>query len=156
MKEFLKILIEQAEVEHEPTPVWEKQAASIEKKERKGKRPDSSTEEWNFRKMEGIYQQLTKANRKFFALQKQKETVQISLDQKSGGILHRKEHKALQDRIDSLERQILQTQQQLTTIPKQHGFESVSAVKKAYMKAKDALEEILRHRGFFQIHILWI
>ena len=130
------ILMEQVDAVHESEMVQPEQAASSEKKERKGKRLDSSKEEQNFRAIEGIYQKLSKANRKLFALQKQKGSIQIALDQIPGGILHRKERKALQERIDGLERQIQQTQDQMNVIPKQHGYESVRAVKKAYSDAK--------------------
>lgn len=147
LKEFLMILMEQVDAVHESEMVQPEQAASSEKKERKGKRLDSSKEEQNFRAIEGIYQKLSKANRKLFALQKQKGSIQIALDQIPGGILHRKERKALQERIDGLERQIQQTQDQMNVIPKQHGYESVRAVKKAYSDAKAALDEVRRKQA---------
>ena len=57
-------------------------------------------------------------------------------------MLHRRERKALQERIDGLDRQIEAVRSQLNMIPQQNGFESVTAVKMAYRNAKSALEEV--------------
>lgn len=110
--------------------------------DQKGPRPDSGKEEMDLRKMDGIYQKLIKTNRKIFALEKQKDTLETALNQLPGGILHRKDRKALQDRIDGLNRQLEQARMQLNAIPAENGFGSVKAVKQAYQTAKIALEEV--------------
>lgn len=45
-----------------------------------------------------------KTNRKLYALQKQRETVQLVLDHTPESIFHRREQKELKKRIDGLER----------------------------------------------------
>ena len=118
-----------------------------DREKQKGPRPDSRKEEAKFRELDGIYQKLIKANRKQFALQKQRDFVQLALDQTPNGILHRKERKALQERINGLERQIESVRSQLSMIPKQNGYESVTAVKTAYINEKNALEEVKRKQA---------
>ena len=56
--------------------------------------------EFRFMRIESVHQKLYKTNRKLYALQKQKETVQLALDHKPKSILHRRECKELQERID--------------------------------------------------------
>lgn len=114
---------------------------------KKGPRPDSGKEEAEFRYLDGIYQKLIKANRKQFALQKQRDSVQLALDQTPNGILHCKERKALQERINGLDRQIGLVRSRLGMIPKQNGFESVNELKTAYINAKKVLEEARRKQA---------
>ena len=99
------------------------------------------------KKLDGIYQKLIKANKKQFALQKQRDSVQLALDQTPNGILHRKERKALQERIDGLDRQIGLVRSQMSMISKQNGFESVTELKTAYVNAKNALKEARRKQA---------
>ena len=145
LKEFLQILMDNEEpMQLEPVVPAGARAANDKKK---GLRPDSSKEEAEYRYLDGIYQKLIKANRKQFALQKQKESVQVVLDQTPRGMFHRKERKALQERIDGLDRQIGLVRSQMSMISKQNGYESVTAVKMAYINAKNALEAVKRKQA---------
>ena len=131
LKEFLQILMDNDEpMQSEPIFPTGARAANDKKK---GLGPDSSKEEAEFRYLDGTYQKLIKANRKQFALQKQKESVQVVLDQTPRGMFHRKERKALQERIDGLDRQIGLVRSQMSMISKQNGFESVTELKTAYV-----------------------
>ncbi len=147
LKEFLQILMDNRGVEQVETAFPVVVGVLFDREEQKGPRPDSRKEEAEFRELDGIYQKLIKANRKHFALQKQRDSVQLALDQTPNGILHRKERKALQERINGLERQIEQVRAQLNIIPEQYGFESVTAVKTAYINAKNALETVRRKQA---------
>ena len=145
LKEFLQILMDNEEpMQLEPVVPAGARAANDKKK---GLRPDSSKEEAEYRYLDGIYQKLIKANRKQFALQKQKESVQVVLDQTPRGMFHRKERKALQERIDGLDRQIGLVRSQMSMISKQNGFESVTELKTAYVNAKNALKEARRKQA---------
>ena len=145
LKEILQILMDNEEpMQSEPIFPAGARAANDKKK---GLRPDSSKEEAEYRYLDGIYQKLIKANRKQFALQKQKESVQVVLDQTPRGMFHRKERKALQERIDGLDRQIGLVRSQMSMISKQNGFESVTELKTAYVNAKNALKEARRKQA---------
>ena len=145
LKEILQILMDNEEpMQSEPIFPAGARAANDKKK---GLRPDSSKEEAEFRYLDGIYQKLIKANRKQFALQKQKESVQVVLDQTPRGMFHRKERKALQERIDGLDRQIGLVRSQMSMISKQNGFESVTELKTAYVNAKNDLKEARRKQA---------
>lgn len=145
LKEFLQILMDNEEpMQLEPVVPAGARAANDKKK---GLRPDSSKEEAEYQYLDGIYQKLIKANRKQFALQKQKESVQVVLDQTPRGMFHRKERKALQERIDGLDRQIGLVRSQMSMISKQNGFESVTELKTAYVNAKNALKEARRKQA---------
>ena len=147
LKEFLQILMDNGGVEQAETTFPVVVGILYDREEQKGPRPDSRKEEAKFRELDGIYQKLIKANKKQFALQKQRDSVQLALDQTPNGILHRKERKALQERINGLERQIESVRSQLSMIPKQNGYESVNAVKTAYINAKIVLEEARRKQA---------
>lgn len=147
LKEFLQILMDNGGVEQAETTFPVVVGILYDREEQKGPRPDSRKEEAKFRELDGIYQKLIKANRKQFALQKQRDSVQLALDQTPNGILHRKERKALQERINGLDRQIGLVRSQLSMIPKQNGYESVTAVKMAYINAKNALEAVKRKQA---------
>ena len=95
-------------------------------------------------RIESVHQKLYKTNRKLYALQKQKETVQLALDHKPKSILHRRECKELQERIDGLERQITFCRNQLFLIPDANGFASVREAEQEYHAAKKALEQVRR------------
>ena len=145
LKKFLQILMDNEEPK-QSEPVFS-EGVAIDKKNQKGSRPDSCKEEAEFRYLDGIYQKLIKANRKQFALQKQKNSIQLALDQTPRGMFHRKERKALQERIDELERQIELVRSQMSMIPKQNGFENVTELKTAYINAKNDLEEVRRKQA---------
>lgn len=151
LKEFLEILMEH---EHDEMEVNEKMSVnrlsagtSFATDDAKEPRPDSTSEEMEFRKMDLLHQQLNKKNRKIYALQKQKETLVKALDTTPKGILHRKERKAYQERIDGLENQIERTRVEIKTILKQHGFSSVREAERLYQEAKRNLEEIHRRQA---------
>ena len=117
------------------------------KETEKGLRPDSLKEEAMFHELHGIYQKLIKANRKQYALQKQKDSYLSALVQIPRGMLHRRDRKDLQERIDGLDRQIETVRSQMSMIPKQNGFENVTTVKMAYRSTKNALEEVRRKQA---------
>ena len=104
----------------------------------------STQPEFRFMRIESVHQKLYKTNRKLYALQKQKETVQLALDHKPKSILHRRECKELQERIDGLERQITFCRNQLFLIPDANGFASVREAEQEYHAAKKALEQVRR------------
>ena len=147
LKEFLQILMDNEEPMQLEPVVPADAGIENDKVVKKGPRPDSGKEEAEFRYLDGIYQNLIKANRKQFALQKQKESVQVVLDQTPRGMFHRKERKALQERIDGLDRQIGLVRSQMSMISKQNGFESVTELKTAYVNAKNALKEARRKQA---------
>lgn len=147
LKEFLQILMDNEELMQLEPVVPAGAGTENDKVVKKGPRPDSGKEEAEFRYLDGIYQKLIKANRKQFALQKQRDSVQLALNQTPNGILHRKERKALQERINGLDRQIGLVRSQLSMIPKQNGFESVTELKTAHINAKNALEGIQRKQA---------
>ena len=96
--------------------------------------------ESEFMRMEGIHQKLNKANRKVYALQKQQKSLQVTRDTIPNNIFHRKDRKAIEDRIEGLQRQIDLAYAQLEAIPKQHGFGDVKSSEAAYWAAKANLE----------------
>ena len=111
---------------------------------RKSERPDSRKAELRFMKIEPVHRQLNQTNRKLYALQKQKETVQLALDYTSTSIFHRRERKELQERIDGLQRQITNCRNQLLLIPVASGFASVKDAEHEYLLAKKELEQVHR------------
>lgn len=157
LKEFLEILMQAAEKNHEPKekavepvePVETDMKVTRSVKEnqirhepQRKPRPDSRKEENRFMRINPIYQELTKCNKKQYALKKQKETLELALSTTPGGFFHRKERKELQDRIDGLKRQIEKVQSKMETITEQSGFDSVRSITAEYKSAKAALNEI--------------
>lgn len=110
----------------------------------KSEHPDSRGAEFRFMQIEPVHQKLYKTNRKLYALQKQKETVQLALDHTLKSIFRRRERKELQERIDGLERQITFCRNQLFLIPDANGFASVKEAEQEYHAAKKALEQVCR------------
>ena len=133
-----------AEKENEKQEITGQPAAETVKKDRKASRPDYREAELRFMKIEPVYQNLNKCNRKLYALQKQQETVSTVLNGMRKSIFNRGDRKALQERIDGLQRQIDQCRIQLETIPKQYGYENVKEVTAEYRAAKKELDLIHR------------
>lgn len=130
--------------ENEKQKITGQPAAETVKKDRKASRPDSREAELRFMKIEPVYQNLNKCNRKLYALQKQQETVSTVLNGMRKSIFNRGDRKVLQERIDGLQRQIDQCRIQLETIPKQYGYENVKEVTAEYRAAKKELDLIHR------------
>lgn len=147
LREFLKLLMEHDEPMPEEPEFHGTEVSENEGGYHKGPRPDSQKEELEYTRLESVYQKLDKVNRKMYALQKQRSSLQEALDQMPGGLFHRKDRKALQDRIDGLERQIEQAQKQFESIPIQNGFKNVKAVKQAFQNAKAVLQEVRRKQA---------
>lgn len=147
LKEFLKILMEKEEPVIEKEPIIT--VAKVPKKPAtsKGPRPDATKEEAAYKKMVLICEELTKVNKKYYALQKQRVSVNDTLDQIPTGFFHRKERKALQERIDGLDRQMELMNKKFFAIPKKYGFENVHAVKQATDEAKKVLEQVRRKQA---------
>ena len=95
------------------------------KGKQKSEHPDSRKAELRLMKIEPVHRQLNKTNRKLYALQKQKETVQLALNDTPKSIFRRRERKELQERIDGLDRQITFCRNQLLLIPDANGYRSV-------------------------------
>ena len=98
--------------------------------------------EAEFLRMNGIHQKLNKANRKLYALQKQQRSLQDTLNVIPDNLFHRKERKAIEERIDGIQRQLDLARAQLEAIPKQHWFKDVKSAEAAYRKAKAKLEHL--------------
>jgi hypothetical protein len=146
LKEFLDLLMQSAkeELDARETGKISDGVTSESPDKQKSERPDSREAEFRFMQIEPVHQKLTKTNRKLYALQKQKETVQLVLDHTPKSIFHRRERKELQERIDGLERQITFCQNQLFLIPDANGFASVKEAEQEYRTAKKALEQVRR------------
>ena len=95
-----------------------------------------------FMRMDSIHQNLNRCNRKVYALQKQKKSLQELLDTSPHNLFKRKERKIMEERIAGLQRQIEMARIQLEAIPKWHGFADVKSVEAAYRASKKALEEM--------------
>ncbi len=143
LKEFLEILMSKGEdkIERTAKDVKPEKVKTVEKD--KGARPDSRKEVIRFQKAEFMHKNLTKKNRKLYALQKQRSSLQLALDQIPKSIFNRKDRKALEDRIDGIGRQIEKTSKELEFIPKQYGFANVKEAEAEYRSAKAALEAVL-------------
>ena len=69
------------------------------------------------------------------------------LDTTPRDLFHRKERKALEDRIAGIGRQIDLTRTKLEAIPKQHGYGDVKSAESAYKAAKAKLESLKETLG---------
>lgn len=147
LKEFLKILMEHDEAERTDDGILQDSSLHTGMNAGKGPRPDSQIEELEFRRINEIYQKLQKVNRKFYALQKERLSVKQVLDKTPEGLFHRKERKALQERIDGLDRQIEQVEKQFEAVPVQYGYKNVKEVKQALQSAKNALQDVRRKQA---------
>lgn len=146
LKEFLDLLMQPVEKEADACGMRESSdtTESVLPGKRKAERPDSREAEFRFMRIELVHRQLNKTNRKLYALQKQKETVQLTLDHTPTSIFHRRERKELQERIDGLERQIRFCRNQLFLIVDANGYRSVKEAEQEYRLAQKALEQVRR------------
>ena len=146
LKEFLDLLMQPVEKEADACGMRDSSDAteSVLPGKRKAERPDSREAEFRFMRIEPVHRQLIKTNRKLYALQKQKETVQLALDHTPTSIFHRKERKELQERTDGLERQIRLCRNQLFLIADANGYGSVKEAEQEYRIAKKVLEQVHR------------
>lgn len=144
LKEFLDLLMQPAKEEADArgmVKIAGKSGPDVKGKQ-KSERPNSREAELRFMKIEPVHRQLYKTNRKLYALQKQKETVDLALDYTTTTIFHRRERKELQERIDGLDRQIALCRNQLFLIPDANGFASVKEAEQEYRLAKKELEQV--------------
>lgn len=146
LHEFLDLLMRNTSVEIEETnETVTEQAAGSQKSE--PTTADLREAEAEFRSLDAIHQKLNKANRKLYALQKQQRSLQDVLDTTPRDLFHRKERKAMEDRIAGIGRQIDLTRAQLEAIPKQHGFGDVKSAEAAYKATKAKLESLKEALG---------
>ena len=110
---------------------------AISEKPDLAKEADLQNAEAEFRPLDVVHQKLNKTNRKLYALQKQQRSLQNVPDTTPRDLFHKKEQKALEDRIAGIGRQIDLTRTQLEAIPKQHGFGDVKSAEAAYKAAKE-------------------
>lgn len=146
LKEFLDLLMQPVGKEADACGMRESSdtTESVLPGKWKAERPDSREAEFRFMRIELVHRQLNKTNRKLYALQKQKETVQLTLDHTPTSIFHHRERKNLQERIDGLERQIRLCRNQLFLIADANGYRSVKEAEQEYRLAKRTLEQVRR------------
>lgn len=146
LKEFLDLLMQPIGEEADVDGIRESSNTmeSVLPGKRKAECPDFREAEFRFMRIESVHRQLNKTNRKLYALQKQKETVQLTLDHTPTSIFHHKERKELQERIDGLERQIRFCRNQLFLIADANGYRSVKDAEQEYRLAKRTLEQVRR------------
>ena len=146
LKEFLDLLMRSAKEEADARGMVEiagKSELEVKGKQ-KSEHPDSRKAELRLMKIEPVHRQLNKTNRKLYALQKQKETVQLALNDTPKSIFRRRERKELQERIDGLDRQITFCRNQLLLIPDANGYRSVKEAEQEYRLAKKEMEQVHR------------
>ncbi len=145
LKEFLDLLMLPAKERDtdEAGEIADRSGSELPGK-RKSERPDSRKAELRLMKIEPVHRQLNKTNRKLYALQKQKEKVQLALNDMPKSIFRRRERKELQERIDGLDRQITFCRNQLLLIPDANGYQSVKEAEHEYRLAKKELEQVRR------------
>ena len=147
LKEFLEILMGKDEEEISRAKPADSEQTGTRYGAKAG--PDINIEriKTKFVQMDSIHQKLNKCNRKIFALQKQKQSLADTLDLTPKSIFHRKERKAIIERMDGLQRQIDQTRSDLEAITRQHGFDSVRSAEAAYKAAKAEWESVQDEQG---------
>ena len=147
LKEFLDILMRTGPAELEKRKEAAAEQASVFEKQEPATTADLREAEAEFRPLDAMHQKLNKANRKLYALQKQQRYLQDVLDTTPRDIFHRKERKALEDRIAGIGRQIDLARTQLEAIPKQYEYGDVKSAEAAYKAAKAKLESLREARG---------
>lgn len=148
LKEFLHLLMSKdAVVQEESVESAVKPVEISDSAMRKEPRPDSRKEELAFRKIEPIHRELSRCNRKIYALQKQKAVLEKALEVTPKDIFHRKERKELEKRIIGLQNQIDSTRKEMECIPQMHGYDSVKSAETVYKHAKAALDDIRRKQA---------
>ena len=147
-QEFLDLLMRNnTPAENEKTKETGEKQGTVSPKPEPETTADLRNAEAEFMPLDAVHQKLNKANRKLYALQKQQRSLQDVLDTTPRDLFHRKERKALEDRIDGIGRQIDLTRTQMESIPKQHGFEDVKSAEAAYKAAKAKLESLKETLG---------
>lgn len=142
LKEFLDILMRKEPAEIQKTKEADANRGPVSEKQDPTSAAALLEAEAQFRRMDAVHQSLNKCNRKLYALQKQQRSLKAVLDTTPRDIFHRKERKALEDRIAGVGRQIDLTRTQMEAIPKQHGFDDVKSAEAAYKAAKAKLESL--------------
>ena len=147
LKEFLDLLMRNVPAEIEETKKIADEQDTGSQKPELATAADLRDAEAEFRPLDAVHQKLNKTNRKLYALQKQQRSLQELLDTTPRDLFHRKERKALEDRIAGIGRQIDLTRTQLEAIPKQHGYGDVKSAEAAYKAAKTKLESLKEALG---------
>ncbi len=147
LQEFLDLLMQNTPAEIEKTKETGEEQDTVSPKPEPATTADLRDAEAEFRPLDAVHQKLNKANRKLYTLQKQQRSLQGVLDTTPRDLFHRKERKALEDRIAGIGRQIDLTRTQLEAIPKQHGFDDVKSAEAAYKAAKAKLESFKEALG---------
>ena len=147
LQEFLDLLMRNTPAEIEKTKETGEKQGTVSPKPNPETTADLRNAEAEFRRMDAVHQSLNKCNRKLYALQKQQRALQNVLDTTPRDLFHRKERKALEDRIAGIGRQIDLTRTQMEAIPKQHGFDDVKSAEAAYKAAKAKLESLKETLG---------
>ena len=106
LQEFLDLLMRNTPAEIEKTKETGEKQGTVSPKPNPETTADLRNAEAEFRRMDAVHQSLNKCNRKLYALQKQQRALQNVLDTTPRDLFHRKERKALEDRIDGIGRQI--------------------------------------------------
>ena len=147
LQEFLDLLMRNTPAEIEKTKETGEEQDTISPKPKPATTADLRDAEAEFRPLDAVHQKLNKTNRKLYALQKQQRSLQDVLETTPRDIFHRKERKALEDRIAGIGRQIDLTRTQMEAIPKQHGFDDVKSAEVSYKAAKAKLESLKETLG---------
>ena len=147
LQEFLDLLMRNTPAENEKTKETGEKQGAVSPKPEPETTADLRNAEAEFMPLDAVHQKLNKANRKLYALQKQQRSLQDVLDTTPRDLFHRKERKALEDRIAGIGRQIDLTRTQMEAIPKQHGFGDVKSAEAAYKAAKAKLESLKETLG---------
>ena len=147
LQEFLDLLMRNTPAEIEKTKETGEEQDTISPKPKPATTADLRDAEAEFRPLDAVHQKLNKTNRKLYALQKQQRSLQDVLETTPRDIFHRKERKALEDRIAGIGRQIDLTRTQMEAIPKQHGFDDVKSAEASYKAAKAKLESLKETLG---------
>lgn len=142
LREFLDLLMRNTPAEIEKTKGTSEEQNTVSPKPEPATTADLRDAEAEFRQLDAVHQKLNKANRKLYALQKQQRSLQDVLATTPRDLFHRKERKALEDRIAGIGRQINLTRAQLEAIPKQNGFDDVKSAEAAFKAAKAKLESL--------------
>lgn len=87
-------------------------------------------------KLENIDKKLKVANRKVYAIEKNMESMKKQLEKVPKGLFHRKERRALEEKIATKQFELEKAKSNLDAIPMMNGFANAAAFYKAFKKAK--------------------
>ncbi len=146
LQEFLDLLMRNTPAEIEKAKEIGEEQNAVSPKSEVATAGDLRNAEAEFRPLDAVHQKLNKVNRKLHALQKQQRSLQDVLDTAPQDLFHRKERKALEERIAGIGRQIDLTRTELEAIPKQYGFGDVKSAEAAYKATKAKLESLKETR----------